>query len=436
MPRVECECGFSADAPARLGGKTVKCPKCAALVKVPEELMLELEDSPLAVSAPKPPEAVVEAPSPAAPRPVGIPIPPPVVHAPPPPRGPKKPAFLRWLLAAALIPLAMSITSKNDIEERFKATIEHNPGSLEGVKETDGRDEILNHFPGHRIEGAYTASDSKVHWLFALLSAGAFWGFIHFTYPRGNSTPKGMWAVGLFTGTVGIFLLLAVQWCAAYTSGVWVRGGGLLTIIFYILKFIGFSYRSALDPDTGFILSMLGFTFGVGLCEELCKALPLLWSFRRARQMNGTLARQHLLDLNGAVLWGLAAGIGFGVSEGITYAGDYYNGISTGGIYVVRFVSCVALHASWSGASAALIWKKQYELDEADNFYAWILPVLKLLAISMVLHGLYDTLLKRDMEAWALITAMASFGWFFWLHDRTIKEEEKDEEAAAGAVVA
>ncbi|MCE9584740.1 MAG: hypothetical protein K8T20_19795, partial [Planctomycetes bacterium] len=70
-------------------------------------------------------------------------------------------------------------------------------------------------------------------------------------------------------------------------------------------------------------------------------------------------------------------------------------------------------------------------LDEADNLYGWILPVLKLLSVSMVLHGLYDTLLKRDMEFPALLVAAASFGWFFWLHDRTMKEEARDEEAGA-----
>jgi len=37
--------------------------------------------------------------------------------------------------------------------------------------------------------------------------------------------------------------------------------------------------------------------------------------------------------------------------------------------------------------------------------------VLIALAGPMILHGLYDTMLKRDMAPWALLTALASFAW-------------------------
>ena len=33
----------------------------------------------------------------------------------------------------------------------------------------------------------------------------------------------------------------------------------------------------------------------------------------------------------------------------------------------------------------------------------------------MVLHGLYDTLLKKDMEIAELSVAVASFAWLAWL---------------------
>ncbi|MCE9584003.1 MAG: PrsW family intramembrane metalloprotease, partial [Planctomycetes bacterium] len=363
MPHFECECGYETQAPPRFAGKTVKCPKCGRLVKVPDELKLEFEKTPEEIAAesaaarraeyaaanPAPASIEVESPGVVAPAPAAE-----IPSTPPPPRIPaaKRPAFLRWILAAALIPLAMSIASKDDFKERFTQTLEHNPDALKNVTEETTREELLDRLPGHRIEGAYAAEDSKIHWMFALMAAAAFWGFLHFAYPRGNASPGGLWGIGLFTGTVGIFLLLAVQWCAAFSGGTRIWGRGIVAIIMLILKFIGFSYNAALNPENGFLLSMFGFTFGVGLCEELCKAIPLLWSFRRARQLPGRQAMVEILDLNGAVTWGLAAGIGFGVSEGIHYAGGQYNGISTGGIYVVRFVSCVALHAAWSGASA------------------------------------------------------------------------------------
>ena len=52
----------------------------------------------------------------------------------------------------------------------------------------------------------------------------------------------------------------------------------------------------------------------------------------------------------GACLWGMASGVGFGLAEGVLYAGQSYNGVAPAGIYLVRFASCVALHAVWSGS--------------------------------------------------------------------------------------
>ena len=48
------------------------------------------------------------------------------------------------------------------------------------------------------------------------------------------------------------------------------------------------------DGSHCFIGSVLGFTFGVGLCEEVCKALPLLWLYRRPSAQSW----------RGAFLWG------------------------------------------------------------------------------------------------------------------------------------
>jgi len=303
--------------------------------------------------------------------------------------------------------------------------LERDPDLAKKVEKLESEDDVINALPDHRIEGAFHARDTAAHWLYALLSAGAFWGLILLVYPLGKATSKQIWIAGVFVGTVGILLLLGVQWTAMATQGTWISGRGALIIVFYIIKFIGFSYRAALDPTNGFILSMLGFTFGVGLCEELCKALPLLWHFKRAESASA------VLDVRGAVVWGLAAGIGFGVSEGITYSADYYNGVHTGGIYVVRFVSCVALHAVWSATNALFMWKAQAEFDGIDTWYDWFLPILKMLGASMVLHGLYDTLLKREMEIGALLAAVASFALFFWLYEKTVRDEAQLAPAAA-----
>ena len=45
-------------------------------------------------------------------------------------------------------------------------------------------------------------------------------------------------------------------------------------------------------------------------------------------------------------------------------------------------------------------------------------PVLVVIGIPMILHGLYDTSLKRDMNWLAMIVAVASFGWLAFLSSR------------------
>jgi RsiW-degrading membrane proteinase PrsW (M82 family) len=86
-----------------------------------------------------------------------------------------------------------------------------------------------------------------------------------------------------------------------------------------VVQFIGFSYSAAADPENGFMLSFVGFTIGVGFCEEFCKIMPVYMAVNGRDDMNW----------RGAMVWGLASGIGFGVAEGVIYSIDYYNGIAT-----------------------------------------------------------------------------------------------------------
>src|SRR4029078_8724068 len=99
----------------------------------------------------------------------------------------------------------------------------------------------------------FHARDTAAHWLYALLSAGAFWGLILLLFPLGKASSKQIWIAGIFVGTIGILLLLGLQWTAMATQGTWIRGRGILVILFYIIKFIGYSYQAADDPSNGFL---------------------------------------------------------------------------------------------------------------------------------------------------------------------------------------
>jgi RsiW-degrading membrane proteinase PrsW (M82 family) len=272
-------------------------------------------------------------------------------------------------------------------------------------KEDAGLDDLLSALPRGRLDDlAHLPRQTWVHWLYGVLAAGTSWALIVALFPRERKTPVHLLLIGLFTGTIGIILLLGCQYLAGATQGVWLRGRSIILVLFYIAKFIGFSYASANDPDSNFLLSFVGFTCGVGLCEELCKALPLIVYFRRDVRMGW----------RGACVWGLASGVGFGVSEGIMYSTQSYNGISPAGIYVVRFVSCVALHAIWSASVGITLWRRQDTIQGDMDWAQYSLALLRILAVPMILHGLYDTLLKKDMNVLALAVGAASFAWFAW----------------------
>jgi len=319
--------------------------------------------------------------------------------------GPKS-RKLPYLFALTLVPLVLSLVGDtNDIRERIDRTIEAHPEI-----EMDGdaglsRDGLLSALPERRIEGAHLSAGSWLHWLYALAAAAMFWGVILALFERGEATPRQLLAIGARTATVGILLLLGFQLLAGMAQGLWMRGGGLLMLVFYIIKFIGFSYEAAFDPQNGFWVSFLGFTLGVGLCEEFVKALPLYLKVRRGER----------LSWRAACVLGLASGVGFGVAEGIMYAGGHYNGIAKLDLYFVRFLSCVALHAIWTASVALVLWHNKKLVGGDLDWANWIVGAMKVQGVPMFLHGLYDTALKRDLNLPALVFAIASFGWLAYL---------------------
>ncbi|MBI5533483.1 MAG: PrsW family intramembrane metalloprotease [Deltaproteobacteria bacterium] len=334
--------------------------------------------------------------------------PPLVLTSVPPPES--RPRYLYFAFAAALAPLLLSLGETDSVERRLAETVRRHPELAQRLAQPGlPRAELLGALPDGRILGAHLAWDSHAHWLYAALAAMVFLGVIVALFDRGTARLGDIAKAGVFTGTAGIALLLVVQSIATATSAVWVSPGGGLGVLFYLVKFIGYSYRSALDPDNGMLLSFLGFTFGVGLCEELIKALPLLWHYRR----EGTL------DWRGATVVGLGSGAAFGVVEGIFYSADHYNGVQGAGMYLVRFVSCVGLHAIWSASVGLAIEARQDLLHGVRGSHVWAANVLRLIAVPMLLHGLYDTLLKRGMDGAALVAALFSFGWLAWLIERS-----------------
>ncbi len=320
----------------------------------------------------------------------------------------------RWLLYgvlfATMLPLLFSIfVGQRDLKERLEQSLVENADAIESLGDEISQDELLGALPGGKIKGAHLSRQTWVHWIYAGGSLVAFIGLYMAMFRNVESSKSLMLGSAMFTATFGIFLLLAFQWLASVSGGVRVWPRGIIGLLFLIVRLIGFSYSAALDPNNGFLSSMLGFTFGVGLCEELCKAIPVIWFLRQSR--NATW--------RSACLVGLASGVGFGVSEGITYSADYYNGLYGIDIYVVRFVSCVALHSAWSGAAAVLMYFNQnYLPGSAEGWGDLLIGVGIYMGVPIVLHGLYDTLLKQHYELGALLAALATVGWLIFIIER------------------
>src|SRR5262249_3228885 len=117
--------------------------------------------------------------------------------------------------------------------------------------------------PGHRLDDmAHLSRESRQHLVYAGLSA---WGFFLFVgvLMAWRITPAWMLVLnGLFTATFGIAILVLLH------------------------GFIGHGQPLTPNPHEDFVTNLLGFTFVVGLGEELCKALPVVFYIRTFRSAN------------------------------------------------------------------------------------------------------------------------------------------------------
>ena len=446
MIRVRCpHCSKSLKAPDAMAGKAAACPACRHAMKIPAAPDADADALAAAALAERPeanpPKAVpgpracaAPAPSPnlpaqAASLPGEMPLGPPLhspgqvqmPRTPDIPHVPARPRVHRLYLGfvLVLVPLAFSLLSSSDnVEQRLERTLkslESKPEVLQKLQaeSDDSSGGLFELLPDQKIEGAHLSHGTWVHWLYALAAAALFLVAILVLFQPGSATLSQVLTIGTCTATFGILFLISVQWIAEATQGFMMYGRSILVLLFYVVKFIGFSYHAALDPEMGFWVSFFGYTFGVGLCEELTKALPVI-----VRVRGGSL------DWRGACMWGLASGIGFGVAEGILYSSSYYNGISTGGMYLVRFISCAGLHAVWGASAGIMVWRRKAWLESDWDWGDMAATLVWVLGVPMVLHGLYDTLLKKDMNAWALAAALASFAWLVLLIEWTRSQED------------
>lgn len=162
----------------------------------------------------------------------------------------------------------------------------------------------------------------------------------------------------------------------------------VVAVIVILLLVVGAGYAFT-AIDLSFFPHFIAFTVGVGLMEECTKAIAgVIICYWVVRQAPDDTPKGHQRRVMAA--FGLA-GLGFGAGEALHYFG-VYNDVGSGiGIYAMRSIWCVALHACWTMISGAIIasslptvWDKTADLRKIGGI------ILAACIPSMILHGFYD----------------------------------------------
>jgi protease PrsW len=175
-----------------------------------------------------------------------------------------------------------------------------------------------------------------------------------------------------------------------------------MSLLLMSYRFFPMHQLSALTNSESDVLRAFGFLFGVGVPEEVCKALVLFLLLRLSRQ-RGDLVIQNVM------FYGLMSGLGFGIYEGVKYqsGANFWNSHNSGEYYLLnmlRLTSLPFIHAIWTGTSS-------YFLFFADRFPKRRKGLLALaVGVPAVLHGAYDLLSDNLL---GLLIALASVALLF-----------------------
>lgn len=146
--------------------------------------------------------------------------------------------------------------------------------------------------------------------------------------------------------------------------------------------------------EANFPVSIVGYVFGVGLTEELCKMLPLFFLLWKAKE---PLIPQTM------VYYGLMSGIAFGVYEGVQYqitvnAEQAYD--VSFFLNIARLTSMPFLHACWCGIAGYFLSFAHLYPKYRRGLYALAL------CVPVLLHGFYDAV----ADIWGIHLAVVFIG--------------------------
>lgn len=324
-----------------------------------------------------------------------------------------------FILASVPLFLGILFEDKDDVNTRLEKTIQALPKQAqtrankvytEYKRDEAEIDEVLQVLPDKKIQGAWLPLYSKWHYYFTGIAAVVYLLLLGILLPKGFSKFHVKVFIAFFTGTAGMAMLFLIQSIALSRAAV--GGGGLIGLFFSL---IGVAYNVVDNPDIGFVPLLLANIFGVGLCEELVKALPVFVYFMGRKRI-----RWHE-----CCAVGMASGLGFGLVEAFTY-GQMYHGLFDQMTYWTRFVSCVVSHGVSTAAAALFLHRFQNLLQGEMTWGDGFLRLLILISVPMTLHGLYNTFSTKNMDGLALATDLFNFGWLAVMIE-TARDREGDQ---------
>ena len=148
-----------------------------------------------------------------------------------------------------------------------------------------------------------------------------------------------------------------------------------INLVFILWSLPPFSLLHPMTADDRDVVShLIGFTFGVGVIEELTKAAPVLvlalYFHKVEKPLDG-------------IFFGALSGLGFGIAEGIQYIVATQANVV---MVLIRITTLPFMHALWAGTVGYFIGLAQ--VNKARGAALMLLGY----AVSVVNHGLYDSL--------------------------------------------
>ena len=151
-----------------------------------------------------------------------------------------------------------------------------------------------------------------------------------------------------------------------------------ISVLLVIQRIPPWTLLYSLADSKDLLLRSLGFFFGVGINEELCKAAIIFWLVKRPG---------NILIPQTVVFYAMLSGLGFGIYEGVAYQQtiNRAQGIDTAYfLNIARLTSLPFLHAMWTGIAGYFI--SFSALYPAKKYGLWVLAIL----IPASLHAIYD----------------------------------------------